>query len=63
MERLLNPLEQIQLLLTIHTRLEEQEYVQLRYCMFDAIFSEASAEEGKVSVETQLSVIINALIA
>lgn len=48
-DRFLNPLEEVQLLLTIHTRLEEQENAELRYCIFDTIFSEA-ADERKVSV-------------
>ena len=48
-DRVLNPLEEVQLLLTIHARLEEQENVKLRYCIFDAIFSEAD-EENKVGV-------------
>lgn len=34
----LNPVEEMQLLLTIQTQLEEQKNVKLRYCVFDAIF-------------------------
>ena len=36
----LNPVEEMQLLLTIQTQLEEQKSLQLRYCIFEAIFGE-----------------------
>ena len=39
---------EIRLLLTIHSRLEEQENVELRYLMFDALFGGAPGE-NKVS--------------
>lgn len=45
----LSAVAEMQLLLTIHSRLEEQENVELRYLVFDAIFGGAHSE-SKVSI-------------
>lgn len=45
----LNPVEEMQLLLNIHSQLEEQKNIEMRYCIFDAIFGGAGSEV-KVSI-------------
>ena len=43
----LSAVEEIQLLLTLHSKLQELESMEIRYCMFDAILN-GTDEEGKV---------------
>ena len=48
-----NPIEEMQLLMSVRTQLEEQQSLELRYCTFDAMFgSIAGSSSGQVSEGT-----------
>ena len=43
-----NPIEEMQLLMSVKTQIEEQQSLELRYCTFDAIFGSVGGS-GQVS--------------
>lgn len=45
LEGFLSPVEEMQLLMAIHSQLEEQQSLELRYCMFEAIFGGSGADK------------------
>ena len=47
MEGALTPAEEIQLLMSIHSQLEEQQSLEMRYCMFEAIFGGSGGDKDK----------------
>ena len=46
-EGALTPAEEIQLLMSIHSQLEEQQSLEMRYCMFEAIFGGSGGDKDK----------------
>ena len=51
MEGPLTPAEEMQLLMSIHSQLEEQQSLEMRYCMFEAIFG---GSEGDKQVPSRI---------
>ena len=47
MEGALTPAEEMQLLMSIHSQLEEQQSLEMRYCMFEAIFGGSGGDKDK----------------
>ena len=45
MEGPLTPAEEMQLLMSIHSQLEEQQSLEMRYCMFEAIFGGSGGDK------------------
>ena len=41
----LSPVEEMQLLMSIHSQLEQQQSPELQYCMFEAIFGGSAADK------------------
>ncbi len=51
---MLGAIEEMQLLLTLHNQLEEQKNLELRYCVFEAIFS--AEAEVRANVQAFLNI-------